>query len=98
MNIIRIQWLRPIIVLMTMENQEFRKFSNDLDTTKSLFRHPLTNDDFRKLLMTPAAPGASSSQRFHGPTPSPAQQKTSSGQKFVLFSFSIQFNLTFIQK
>ncbi|CAF4952506.1 unnamed protein product [Rotaria sp. Silwood1] len=43
--------------------------------------HPLTNDDFRKLLMTPAAPGSTTSQRYHGSTASASQQKPSSSHK-----------------
>ncbi|UJR30421.1 hypothetical protein I4U23_017956 [Adineta vaga] len=42
--------------------------------------HPLTNDDFRKLLMTPAAPGSSTAQRHQG-TSSSTQQKSTSSHK-----------------
>jgi IK cytokine len=43
--------------------------------------HPLTNDDFRKLLMTPAAPGAATGQRYHGASSSTNQQKSSTTHK-----------------
>ncbi|CAF1202444.1 unnamed protein product [Adineta steineri] len=43
--------------------------------------HPLTNDDFRKLLMTPAAPGSSTAQRYGATSSSTTQQKSSTTQK-----------------
>ncbi|CAF3402198.1 unnamed protein product [Rotaria socialis] len=43
--------------------------------------HPLTNDDFRKLLMTPAAPGSVTSQRYQNSSGSSSQQRSSTGQK-----------------
>ncbi len=40
--------------------------------------------------MTPAAPGSSTAQRYHGASSSTSQQKPStSGQKFVLLLFCV---------
>ncbi|CAF1403715.1 unnamed protein product [Adineta ricciae] len=48
------------------------------DEAESGMGHPLTNDDFRKLLMTPAAPGSSTAQRYHGSSSSSQQKPTPS--------------------
>jgi IK cytokine len=62
-----------------------------ISKNKSFFfrSHPLTNDDFRKLLMTPAAPGSATAQRYHGASSSSSQQKPSTTHKFVIFSIKI---------
>jgi len=50
-------------------------------------RHPLTNDDFRKLLMTPAAPGSAAASRSQGGASANPQQKSSSAHKFVFIEY-----------
>jgi hypothetical protein len=88
MNIIQIQWLRPIIGYMMKVNLvrgKNRLISKFYKIISSFYRHPLTNDDFRKLLMTPAAPGAATGQRHHGASSSATQQKSSTATKFVFY-------------
>ena len=86
MSIFPIQWLRPTIDHMMRVDQAAGEYFSSQQIIRILsysLRHALTNDDFRKLLMTPAAPGSTTAQRHHGGSSSTSQQKTSSNPKFV---------------